>query len=77
MQQYIKALDQEKQTTTLQQARKLSAKELESAEVLIPAMKNINQLQKLIYENLQAAMSGEKTSQQAIADAAKAWDSKL
>ena len=76
VQQYIAALDKEKEETTLQEARKLSAKELETAEVLIPAMKNMNQLQKLIYENLQAAMSGEKTTEQAVADAAKAWDSK-
>lgn len=74
VQQYIEALEAEKEVTALQQAQKMSAQELQEAEVLIPAMKDVNQLQKIIYENLQAAMSGEKTSQQAVADAAKAWD---
>jgi putative chitobiose transport system substrate-binding protein len=74
VQQYIEELDQKKQTTTLEQAQKLSAQELQEAEVLIPAMKDINQLQKVIYENLQAAMSGEKTAEQSVADAAKAWN---
>jgi putative chitobiose transport system substrate-binding protein len=32
-------------------------------------------LQKAIYENLQAAMLGQKTVDQAIADAAQEWDS--
>jgi len=35
------------------------------AEVLIPAMKDLNVLQKAIYENLQAAMLNEKTEQAA------------
>jgi putative chitobiose transport system substrate-binding protein len=44
--------------------------------VLIPAMENINVLKRAIYENLQAAMLGEKTVDVAIADAAKEWDAK-
>ncbi len=72
--QYIQELDQEKETTPLSQARKVSAMELEEAQVLIPAMKNLNQLQKIIYENLQAAMLKEKTVQQAVQDAADSWN---
>ncbi|MCP6423132.1 hypothetical protein NL463_27890, partial [Klebsiella pneumoniae] len=49
----------------LEKARVISAGELPKAEVLVPAMKNINVLQKAIYENLQAAMLGEKTVDQA------------
>jgi putative chitobiose transport system substrate-binding protein len=74
VQQYIEVLNREKEATTLQQAQKLSAQQLPAAEVLIPAMKDSNQLQKIIYENLQAAMSGEKTVPQAVTDAAKVWD---
>jgi putative chitobiose transport system substrate-binding protein len=38
-------------------------------------MKDINKLQKAIYDNLQAAMLGEKTVDKAIADAAQEWNS--
>lgn len=60
----------------LEKARVISAGELPKAEVLVPAMKNINVLQKAIYENMQAAMLGEKTVDQAIADAAQEWDNR-
>ncbi len=74
IEQYVKALEQKETTTPVEQARKISALQLQDAEVLIPAMKNINLLQKVIYENLQAAMLDEKTVEQAVADAAKEWD---
>ena len=57
------------------EARKISAVQLDTAEVLIPPMKNINQLKKIIYENLQQAMLKEKTVEQAIVDAEKQWNS--
>nr|WP_242041807.1 sugar ABC transporter substrate-binding protein [Alkalinema sp. FACHB-956] len=62
------------QATPLDQARIISAKQLQEAEVLIPAMKNVKQLQKLIYENLQSAMLGQKSVDQAIGDAEKGWN---
>ena len=37
-------------------------------------MKNLNNLQKLIYENLQAAMLEKKTVEDAISDAASEWN---
>lgn len=55
-------------------ARVVSASQLKDAEVLIPAMKDINQLQKIIYDNLQAAMLGEQTVEQAVATAADTWN---
>ncbi len=61
---------------SLTKARVISAGELSQAEVLVPAMKNVNILQKAVYENLQAAMLGEKTVDQAIADAAQEWDNR-
>jgi putative chitobiose transport system substrate-binding protein len=73
--QYIQDLENMKNTTPVEQARKISATQLENAEVLIPAMKNLNKLQKIIYENLQAAMLNEKSVEQAVTDAAKEWDS--
>ncbi len=60
--------------TPSDQARLVSASQMKEAEVLIPALKNINRLQKLIYENLQAAMLNQKTVDQAIADAANGWE---
>jgi putative chitobiose transport system substrate-binding protein len=47
---------------------------MQQAEVLVPTLKDSNKLQKAIYENLQAAMLGEKTVDQAVADAAAEWN---
>lgn len=57
-------------------AHGVSAAQMSSAEVLIPAMEDVKTLQKAIYENLQASMLGQKTVQQAIADAATEWDNR-
>ncbi|HAC63654.1 MAG TPA: ABC transporter substrate-binding protein [Cyanothece sp. UBA12306] len=73
--QYIEELKQSPDSTPIDQARQVSAMQLNDAEVLVPAMKNLNKLQQLIYENLQAAMLKEKTVEQAVQDAADAWDS--
>jgi putative chitobiose transport system substrate-binding protein len=60
--------------SALAQGKAISAGQLSKAEVLIPPMKDIGVLKKAIYENLQAAMVGEKTVEESIALAAKAWD---
>lgn len=60
--------------STYDKARTVSATQLQQSEVLIPTLKNLNVLQKVIYENLQAAMLGEKNVDQAIADAEKEWN---
>jgi putative chitobiose transport system substrate-binding protein len=60
--------------TVADQARIISAKQLQSAEVLIPVMKNLKQLQKLLYENLQAAVLGQKPVDRALDDAANSWN---
>ncbi|AKG22431.1 ABC transporter substrate-binding protein [Calothrix sp. 336/3] len=62
--------------STLEKARVMSAGELKTAEVLIPAFKDFNILQKAIYENLQAAMLGEKTVDKAVEDAASEWNNR-
>ncbi|BAY46025.1 ABC transporter, periplasmic sugar-binding protein [Scytonema sp. HK-05] len=61
--------------SALDQARVISAQELQQAEVLTPRLKDIKLLQKAIYENLQAAMLGEKTVDKAVEDAAQEWNS--
>ena len=58
----------------LDQARMISAKQMQSAEVLLPNIKDIKELQKIVYDNLQAAMLGEKSIDQAVTDAAAEWD---
>lgn len=55
-------------------ARIVSASGLTSAELLIPPLKDVKKLQKAIYDNLQAAMLNEKSVEQAVADAATAWN---
>ena len=55
-------------------ARLVSAGQMQNAEVLIPAMEDVKQLQKIIYENLQAAMLDQKTVAEAIADAEQQWN---
>ena len=57
-------------------ARIVSASGLTSAELLIPPLKDVKKLQKAIYDNLQAAMLGEKSVEIAVADAALAWNQK-
>jgi putative chitobiose transport system substrate-binding protein len=44
--------------------------------VLTPKLKDSKLLQKLIYENLQAAMLGQKTVDKAVEDAAQLWDNR-
>ncbi|MEL6469017.1 MAG: sugar ABC transporter substrate-binding protein [Cyanobacteria bacterium J06623_4] len=57
-------------------ARSVSASQLEDAAVLVPAMEDAKVLQKVIYDNLQAAMLGDKTVDEAVADAASEWDNR-
>lgn len=60
--------------SSLDQARVTSASQMKEAQVLIPTLKDVKQLQKAIYDNLQAAMLGQKTVDQAVTDAAQTWD---
>ncbi|XZN89149.1 MAG: ABC transporter substrate-binding protein [Microcoleus sp.] len=69
---YFKSLPPD--APTADRARIVSASGLEKAELLIPPLKDVKKLQKAIYDNLQAAMLAEKSVEQAVADAATAWD---
>jgi putative chitobiose transport system substrate-binding protein len=58
----------------LTQGKSISAEQLAQAEILIPPLKNLSVFKKTIYDNLQAAMLGEKTVDRAVADAATTWE---
>lgn len=75
VEQYVQELATKETITPVEEARKVSAMQLQDAEVLIPAVDNLQILQKVIYENLQAAMLNEKTVEQAVEDAANQWNS--
>ncbi|MEO1590035.1 MAG: sugar ABC transporter substrate-binding protein [Cyanobacteria bacterium J06632_22] len=62
--------------SAVEQARVISATQLADAQVLIPAMEDVKTLQKILYDNLQAAMLGDKTVDAAVADAADEWNSR-
>jgi putative chitobiose transport system substrate-binding protein len=62
--------------STVEKARVISAQQLQQAEVLKPALRDIKKLQQVIYENLQAAMLGEKNVDKAVEDAAQQWNNR-
>ncbi|MEL7331984.1 MAG: sugar ABC transporter substrate-binding protein, partial [Cyanobacteria bacterium J06560_2] len=62
--------------TSVEVARSVSASQLGDAAVLVPAMEDVKELQKIIYDNLQAAMLEDKTVDEAVADAADEWNNR-
>lgn len=60
--------------SVLAKGKLISAEQLSQSDVLIPPLKNLSVLKKAIYDNLQAAMLGEKTVEQAVTTAAGTWD---
>ncbi|GAB4134052.1 MAG: sugar ABC transporter substrate-binding protein [Cyanobacteria bacterium J069] len=62
--------------SALDTARTISARQMQSAEVLLPSLEDIKELQKIVYDQLQAAMLGEKSVDQAVTEAAAAWDAR-
>ncbi|WP_310427458.1 sugar ABC transporter substrate-binding protein [Chamaesiphon sp. VAR_48_metabat_135_sub] len=71
---YKNKLESHNDKSALDRGKLVSAEQLSQSEILIPPLKNLNVLKKAIYENLQAAMLGEKTVEQAVTTAASAWD---
>ncbi len=63
-----------KDSALIDRARVISASQLSQSEVLIPPAKNIENLRKLIYEELQLAMLKEKNSTAAIASVIEKWN---
>ncbi|MBD2295833.1 sugar ABC transporter substrate-binding protein [Anabaena sphaerica FACHB-251] len=62
--------------STVEKGRIISAEQMQKAEVLTPKLKDFKLLQKTIYENLQAAMLGQKTVDKAVEDAAQQWNNR-
>ena len=73
---YISNLEKDGNKDIVTEARRISATQLKDAQILIPPVKNINELKKIIHENLQSAMLKEKTVEQAVTDAANQWNNK-
>lgn len=63
-----------KESTKSDVARIVSASQMPEAEILMPAIENLKELKQSIYNNLTAAMLGEKTVERAVADAAFEWN---
>jgi len=64
-----------KDSSSSDKARVISASQLSQSEVLIPPVKDLEKLRKIIYEELQLAMLKQKTTDIAIASAAERWNS--
>ena len=58
----------------VQEARRLSARTLADARVLVPATPGVKRLQAIIYTQLQRAMLGEIDSNGALVEAARQWN---
>ncbi|MGK7927509.1 MAG: ABC transporter substrate-binding protein [Spirulina sp.] len=76
VEEYLRELQEKNSLSPLDRASKVGAQQLNEAEVLVPAMDNLKALQQAIYTNLQAAMLGEKSVEQAVEDAASEWNSR-
>ena len=58
----------------VEQARLLSARTLERARVLVPAIPGIKRLQAIVYTQLQRAMLGQLDSDRALEEAEREWN---
>ena len=62
------------QAQQVREARLLSAATLETARVLVPSTPGVKRLQTIIYTQLQRAMLGQISSDQAVSEAASQWN---
>ena len=58
----------------MREARLLSTRSLAGAEVLVPASPGVKRLQAILYTQLQRAMLGQVSSDEALATAAFEWN---
>ncbi|MGK7923197.1 MAG: sugar ABC transporter substrate-binding protein [Trichodesmium sp.] len=70
----ISVQDINSDTSTEERAKFIRASQIIEAEVLLPPIKNLDKLKQIIYQNLQAAMLGDQTVEQAINNAADEWN---
>jgi putative chitobiose transport system substrate-binding protein len=71
---YFTTADDE--TNAAEKARVVSASQMDDAEVLLPTISDIKELQKIMYTNLQSAMLGQATVDEAIAAAETEWNNR-
>lgn len=64
------------ETNPAEKARVVSASQMADAEVLLPTISDIKELQKIMYTNLQSAMLEQSTVDEAIAAAETAWNNR-
>ena len=64
----------ERQEALVQQARALSVRNLDRAQVLVPATPGIKRLQAILYTQLQRAMLGQISSDAALTEAERQWN---
>ncbi|MBW4655758.1 MAG: sugar ABC transporter substrate-binding protein [Kaiparowitsia implicata GSE-PSE-MK54-09C] len=60
----------------LERAKAISAAQMTEAEVLLPPIESIKELQRIVYDHLQAAMLGELSVDEAATRAAAEWDAR-
>ena len=77
VEQYRQELENLTDPSPLEQARRVSVQQLDTAEVLIPPMANLNQLKRIIYDSLGAAMLGNKSVEEALTEAERLWNQNL
>jgi len=75
--QYRQELEDLTNPTPLEQARRVSVQQLDTAEVLVPPRANLNQLKRIIYESLGAAMLGRQSVEGALGEAERIWNQNL
>jgi putative chitobiose transport system substrate-binding protein len=63
--------------TPIDEARIVSAGQLKESEVLVPPMKNYEELKTAMNEALQGAMLGDLTSEEAVKQAEEKWNELL
>ena len=68
---YFQAADD---APALERARAISASQLDRAEVLVPPLPEIKQLQRILYTQLQTAMLGQVTVEEALDRAEAEWN---
>jgi putative chitobiose transport system substrate-binding protein len=64
----------ERQEALVRQARAISVRNLERAQVLVPATPGVKRLQAILYTQLQRAMLGQIGSDAALAEAERQWN---
>jgi len=77
VEQYRQELENLTDPSPLEQARRVSVQQLDTAEVLIPPMANLNQLKRIIYDSLGAAMLGNKSVEEALTEAEQLWNQNI